>query len=758
MAIGTITGSEYATFTDATTRTCAVPAGTADGDTLVAYVVLSQDDTAASAITVTSGTWAQTGFARTTAIGRSAVLIRTWNTGDPTTYTFGKTGSATSGTFAVVMVKIPGSNPTPVVAPTATNQATQSTSIACPAVTVPSGDDHLVVRFYHTYYFNASKDGTDTLTAPSGFTERSDQSDEWCSVGAATLLRGVGTQAAGNATASGSDTAARGRGVSLVFAPGSQSITATGITTTQAFGSTVVSPAAVEIAPTGIATAETFGPPTLNLAITPTGIASAEAIGSVDVTNNTLTPTGIASDEAFGTVEIRNYGLGAVGIPSAEAFGTPLVRLVITATGILTGQAFGAVAINLTVTPAGIGSGQAFGAPAVQVGDVAITPAGIASGEAVGTPRFTLTIDTSSLRTRARSHATADYELVCVARIPQTSGPPVFLEIDPIDWSGLSWTDELSRPQRLDASVAIATLTEPVVQRLQDLAQNASELWLYRDGRLVFAGPWQGWLVQDEKTLTLQAAGLLGYLRYWDVSSDLTFAGVDQHFIVKGLVDHWQTQEYGHFGIDTSGVTPSGQLRDATYLAKEDHNIGQRVEELGRRENGFDVEVDPASRALRLWSPQQGVDRSSGEDAIVFDARNVTSTNVSCSVAPGAIASEAFGTGTGTGDAVRAVKSNPELRARFGRTAITATFDGVSEQATIDAHVQGLLDARREALLIPGPDVRTVPDADLAAYNVGDVVAYELHDRLGVRGAFRLRKRQVSVSKTGTERTAMEFV
>lgn len=224
MPIGAVAGAEYVANTgDAATRDCAIPAGTADGDLLIAYAVLSQDDAAATGITAPG--FVEYPFAQATSIGRTAVLARRWNTGDPTSFTFSKSGSASAGTFAVVMIKVPGAEWSSgagfAVAPAKTDQAAASTAVNCPAATIPAGlpDNALVVRFYHTYYFSAAKNSTDIWTPPSGFTEQADQSDDWCSIGAATLLRGSGTQAAAAATAGGSTAGALGRGISLVVAP-----------------------------------------------------------------------------------------------------------------------------------------------------------------------------------------------------------------------------------------------------------------------------------------------------------------------------------------------------------------------------------------------------------------------------------------------------------------------------------------------------------------------------------------------------------
>lgn len=375
------------------------------------------------------------------------------------------------------------------------------------------------------------------------------------------------------------------------------------------------------------------------------------------------------------------------------------------------------------------------------------------SAHVVGTR---IVVEVASAALLATGAKTVPYELVMVARIPQTAGPPLLLEVDPIEWTGIGITEELSKPSQLAIGAKVSKLTEPVLQRLRAPAELATELRLYRSGKVMFAGPMLGWQVQSE-SITINAQGLLAYLKMMLVASDQVFAQVDQFTIAKTLIDQWQALDFGNFGIDTSGIGLSGVKRDATYLAKELHNVGQRVEELGKRINGFDINVDPATRKLELSYPLKGIDRSVGEDQVVFDASNVTSTNVTCSVAPGDVASEAFGTGTGD-STIFSTATNLVRRKQYGRTAIAGTFDGVSEQSTLDAYTSGMLDPRDEALLIPGPDTRVTPDADLSSYDVGDTVSYQLHDQLGLGGAFRLRKRTVSVSQTGQESVSVAFV
>lgn len=360
---------------------------------------------------------------------------------------------------------------------------------------------------------------------------------------------------------------------------------------------------------------------------------------------------------------------------------------------------------------------------------------------------------------RDASLAATVYDLVVVARVPQSGGPPSFLEIDPIEWKTLTYTNTLSDTQELTATAQVSSITEGVLQRLRKPHELATELRLYRNGKVVFAGPLLGWQTSGE-TLTVKAGGLMTYLKMMAVTTDLVFTGTDQATIVKSLVDAWQALPYGNFGIDTSSITASGTPRTVTYKKTELHNVFTRATEMGKLDRGFDIEIDPASRKLTLWSPRKGVDRSTGEDAIVFDDRNVTSSDIVCSVAIGDLATQAYGTGTAQGVDVPfwSNRENAELLAQYGRVAVTQSFSNVATQADVTGLTQALLDARKAALMVPGPKVRVTPDANLGDYDVGDTVAYDLGGTVSVSGAFRLRKQSISATPTGQETTDLEFV
>ncbi|MFC5996960.1 hypothetical protein ACFQE5_22370 [Pseudonocardia hispaniensis] len=792
------------------------PTGTTSGDLLVAVQFCDYSASTGSAMTAPAG-WTQAGSTASTPGGSFHPVGKVWykvaGGSEPSSYTFGSSSSSSSVISVLALSGADTSTPIRVVPSWSTGSA--GTSHVAPSIPVGSGqaDGDLLLCAAASDYYDSGRGNS--YSPPSGMTERTDISAQFTYTSVASLaLTGTGATGTKTFTANRSSQDPY-RSLSLVIAGGSIAksgpVSATlrltaGLTGGKRAASAVAAPLRLVAQAAGAKRAT--GPLAASLRMLASLAGAKHGSGAVSATLrltagltgrklNLLSATlrltaglgGARHDTTAGLtaplqlaaaltdpVHISGAATTATvqllaGLPGAKRVPGTLsatVQLVASAPGAKRVPGTLSAPLKLVAALTGASRVSAVALPAatlrlladligpVHATAVALPTASVRLTAAIAGQRIVVEIPAAALV--ATAQITVPFELVCVARIPQNAGPPTFLEVDPIDWTGLSWTDELSRPQRLDVGCKVSSLTEPVLQRLRSLATSPTELWLYRDGKLVFTGPLLGGNVQGEG-LTLRAAGLLGYLRLMVVQTDQVFKQVDQFAIAAALIDQWQTLEYGNFGIDTSDVGASGVLRDATYLAKELHNVGQRVEELGARRNGFDVAVDPATRKLKLAYPIQGVDRSTGEDAIVLDGRNVTSPNIVFSVAPGDVASEAFGTGTSSGaDPIYATAANTELRAKFGRAAVTGTWDGVSEQTTLDSYVQGLVDARGEALLVPGPDARVTPDADISGYDVGDTVSYQLHSLLSTVGAFRLRKRTVTVSKTGQESVSCEFV
>lgn len=723
------------------------PSGTASGDVLVAICWQDSDGSGGIANLTAPAGWTQTGSnitsTSTSPIGK--VFYKVAGGSEGSSYSFG----LASGSSAVIFVlAFSGANTASPIAVAATAGTGTGTSQGAPSISGTSGDE-LICSW-------AAQSGSLSWSAASGMTERGDLTSSWVGAAVDTLdLASTAATGTKTATSSGSPSG-NWRSVTLsISGTIAKSGSATATLTLAASSTAVSARSGARTATMRLDTSATtsaaknVAPAAATLILAATAGGSPAKNVSVDADPLILTASSEGHQINLGLAVLTLSASMASPLHAGGAARTAPAVLQATVAGTQRATTIGPINALLLLTTSADTVSDHFGGP-VDAAPLFLTAA--ANAERI------ITEVTQAIQSRAS--LSVQYELVCMARIPQTTGPPLLLAVDPIDWTGLSYTDELSKPQQLQAGCQISGLTDAVVQRLRNLDELATELWLYRLGKLVFAGPLLGWQVQGE-ALTFNASGLLAYLKSMVIQQDLVFSQVDQFTMAYTMVDQWQNLDYGNFGIDTTNPSASGVLRDGTYLQKELHNVHQRVTELGARQNGFDVSVDPASRRFTLDYPIKGVDRSSGEDAIVFDDRNVTSPNIVASAAPGDVASEGYGTGTNSaagGDTIFSVASNLELRARYGRTAVTATFDGVSEQATLDAYTQGLIDARGNVLLVPGPDVRVTPDSDLGSYDVGDTVSYQLHSRLSVAGAFRIRKRQVTVSKTGQESTSIQFV
>lgn len=746
MAIAFVGAStSVGTPTTNTQKACNKPTGLANGHFMVAIVARDQD--AVGVTGFTSSGWQQAAFfARTTSYPSVGILWKFAGSSEPTSYTFTSTGATSTDQFGIHILAFSGVNTSDpfVVDAVKTDASGASTSVQAPGVTIPAGlpAQAMMVSAY------LALGSAMTWSPPSGMTECSDDGDTWLQMATYREARPTGASGSRNATASTTPNLPP-RALSFALAPLvlDQNITTLGlISSGVALGVPTVSPGVYPITNAGgIASELALGTTTVEQVIQTEGIPSAEAFGSSTATDAIITHS-IPSELAIGTATVSpaDYPITPQSIDAGATFGTAeVIPSIIFVTSIpSTPPTFGTAQIlrgARTLSPTGIPPRNLFGVPTVVREAVALTSEILVRP----TPRVT-------------------YELVVVARISQSNGPPQFIEIDPLNWTSIKYSQKLSAPDTLDVSVLVSTLTDPIKQRLEKPSELATELWLRRNGKLVFAGPLAGGQFSGEE-ISLAANGLLSYLDWMVITSDLIYKATDQFNIVKGVIDSWQNSDtFRNLGIDTSTMGTSGITMDMTYLKNEVNSVYTKVTDLAKAANGFDIDVDPTTRKLQLYYPMRGVDRSSGPEAVVFDNRNVTDTNITFSLSPQDLATDAFGVGTGSGQTDGKVFystfENDELRSKFGAVGITGTFRDVSSQTQNDQYTQALVDARSETLWIPGPNVRVTPDADLDQYDVGDIVDYQLHNELNIRGAFRLLARSIDVDQDGIETISASFV
>jgi hypothetical protein len=343
------------------------------------------------------------------------------------------------------------------------------------------------------------------------------------------------------------------------------------------------------------------------------------------------------------------------------------------------------------------------------------------------------------------------YNVVAVQRTPQSSGAPTLAELGPLEAS-IEYTDILNEAPEGKFVMDVDSLQADIKESLRDPVAQPLEVWVYRDSVRVFAGPAVGGELKDSM-LTLTARGAEFYTAYMLVETAKTWAAVDQWTIATDVIDDWQAQTYGNYGIDTSAIGTSGTTRSLVIPGDEEPRIVYEVFLGLSGLDTFDWWVDPTDGELKL-----AASRGSDKSASVFLERGVLSPAVQFTVAPGIIGSEVYASSTGGDTVLTTSKSNTALRASWGRSGLPLAVDDDPDATTLGDAAQAYLDDRGNVFFIPGPEMIPVAGAGVGDFNVGDSVTYVFDAGLGQQaGTYRLRKRKVTVGNDGQERMAVDF-
>lgn len=291
-------------------------------------------------------------------------------------------------------------------------------------------------------------------------------------------------------------------------------------------------------------------------------------------------------------------------------------------------------------------------------------------------------------------------------------------------------------------------------QNLIDMSSTPCELWCYRDADLIHAGPLTDFRIQG-RSIQLTSRGLLAYIGYMIRDTAYTASGLDQATIVKALIDTYQAQTFGNYGLVTTTLTATGVTRDLNLLASDLKHIDQVIAEMGNRANGFDLFADPLTREVSMFSPRQGTDKSA---TVIIDGRSIGNPSYSQSVGPGQIASDVVVTSSSaTGGNLTSSAPDVVLRASFGRAMLSSAFSDVSQQATLNDHATRLIDDYSSALHQVSPGLLAVPGFAYTDIEPGDQLQYSYDAGLGVQ-TFVLRIKTLSTNvDSGTERLTIGF-
>lgn len=342
------------------------------------------------------------------------------------------------------------------------------------------------------------------------------------------------------------------------------------------------------------------------------------------------------------------------------------------------------------------------------------------------------------------------WEAVVVAITPQAASSPTLTPLGQLPWSTLTTRDELAGEGLATVVSQIDRIDPAIRTRLLDLSQTPAELWIYRNGGSqtgpVFAGPITGCSITD-RTVTITAPGLLAYLRYWLRDSDYTGDGLDIATIVKNLVDQWQAQSYGNDGIDTSGVIATGATVLSFSVAGRDGKyLNTILTELGQRDAGFDMAVDPSSRKLMLWAPRKG---SNLTTSTVLDWRSIAKVSLQWTIGPGVTGSEVFGTASSSsGPSLQSIRSNTTLRATFGRSYVTKAFTNIADQSALDAAATRAATDLSTQHFSFSHELLPVQGFGYGDFATGDIIRYSYDAGLGLQ-EFDMRIASIETTVNG---------
>lgn len=341
-----------------------------------------------------------------------------------------------------------------------------------------------------------------------------------------------------------------------------------------------------------------------------------------------------------------------------------------------------------------------------------------------------------------------------VSRTQVIDGQPVFVDVEDITYANLSVTDELAGPGNAQLTTSLDAITTTTKARLLDTWRAGCELWIWRDSDHVYSGEVIGGQIQA-RTLTLATKGVTGYLARMILDTDYVVTDIDQATIVAALIDTFQAKTWGHYGLDTSQLVPSGVTRDLTLLAASATSIDKPIAEMGARDNGYDLWCRPSDRRLFCLSPQRGSDLS---NTVIIDARQVVTSSFSWSVTAGQVGSDAVCTSAAAGGPTLVSRAGDDtLRSLAGRSMVSQTFFDVTRQDTLDAHARQVLADSGVQVITISPTLLPV-DLPYGGVGPGDRVAFDYDFGLGQQSYIR-RIRSVTASvDTSGERLAVEFV
>lgn len=317
-----------------------------------------------------------------------------------------------------------------------------------------------------------------------------------------------------------------------------------------------------------------------------------------------------------------------------------------------------------------------------------------------------------------------------------------------LDLHDVSYERRISESGTFSASCTVTdAVTAQKVARIvprhpEDLSTGPGRtvVHVYRNG--VVWGSFVIWSASVAKSgrepiqVSLSGSSLESYLAHVKIREDIPYSGLDQIEIARDLLTRMQSTPRYNIGLQLqAGV--SGVTRDRTYLASEASTFGERLQELGKVQNGFEWAVQVVDNGdgtrSRVWTwgypklgnaatshkfqePggvlgwQEDIDPTRGGTA--FQTRG-ESVNDDASATSESLVSQI-------------VLAQDHLDAGWPGLDVTVDYSSVSEVDTLDAYANWWAANYGGAVRVHQATVRLAPNTSFGPGNLGDTVTLML--------------------------------
>lgn len=259
------------------------------------------------------------------------------------------------------------------------------------------------------------------------------------------------------------------------------------------------------------------------------------------------------------------------------------------------------------------------------------------------------------------------------------------------------------------------------------LRPGARILKLTRNGTVVWGGYLMDLQVEAKaRRITAQGDGWWARVRQRVIDADLIWtaatplpaganAQAGQHAIAWAVLNHIQGQADGGLGFTDGANNGTDTFRSRHYCgATERPNAAQAVEDFTALDDGFDFEIDPATRALNTWGPQR-----KSTPGITLNESNLMDLQWQDSVRDTANVISA----QGTDDCGPVLDdfADSSLRAAYGRLQDIVQSNS-DTQSEIDAEGREELRARKHSTFTARAAFEETAGPAWGTYSLGDLI------------------------------------